>query len=194
MGSNAIAGLSNISGGPTAPNVTLQIPTTGLLQSGSQPSIIVNSPFAPASPAAVASLSAQMAAMFKAAFDPRNTSAIAAYNKAVVVAAALNDPAPTPPMLTVVNYDLIQQYEAQANAGGQPTWAGILMDIQYVPPPPPPVAASLELGAQLAPGIWKLIVNSGAGPSDAQPFSLNGVNYIAHWAGPFGPVYAQQTQ
>ena len=125
-----------------------------------------------------------------------NNAAMTAYQQGLATAAKNGVPPPTAPLLYDVNAALILQIETQEAAapGSTPAsqWALV---VTQVPSPPANAAPTLpaESLTPIGSGVWSVRVNSGFGPSNGQPFIVNGVSYTAIWAGPFGPVDAVLT-
>lgn len=149
-------------------------------------------------PATLASFSlpqliANLQNAFQLAYSGINNALISNYQAGVAKAQATGLPAPAAPLIYVVNSALIATLETQENtAPGSTTaaqWAGVVTQVQYptIPIIPP---AAYTIGAEVGSGLFQLSA-SGAYPSNGQVIVVNGVDYVAVWAGSFGPVYAQ---
>ena len=132
---------------------------------------------------------------YQATYTGINNALISAYKQGVATAQAIDQPLPPPPNIWVVNTGLIAQLETQASEN--PTsvtpsqWAGILSQVPYPAVTAAPLAA-YTIGSALPgePNVFQLSA-SGAFPSDGQLITVNGQEYFAIWAGPWGPVYAK---
>lgn len=146
-------------------------------------------PATPGSPAGT-NLVASVVAELNQIYNTQNATLVAAY-KAAVAASSQTTPAPAPPTLTIVNSTLAAQLETSAEAGIFPTvaqWQAVLSTYVYPVIPIVPLAP-YTIGTQQSNGLYALTA-SGPWPSDGQQFVVNGQDYVAVWASPFGPVYA----
>lgn len=151
-------------------------------------------------------LGQMLAAAFQNYWTGANALAVATYNKAVATAKSQGLPTPTPPMLTVVNVNLVVQLEEQSAAAPDSVtpaqWAAVTAQVPYVPvvnPPAPagPVLYTIGAAEPTLPGFYAVWASNNQPIADgtiinasnmAQP---DGHTYIAHTFGFAGSVAAQ---